>query len=473
MGGYIALDQNHKYDLAIIGGGASGLMLAANLDLHDSMSKGVILEKTARLGTKLLMSGGGRCNITHGGSIKSFVDAYGKAGRKLRKCLYRHSNISLAAWLEESGIALADEHGNPVHSSDLDGVGRVFPASMKAADILDLFIRKAKSNGWEIRTKAEVCSISQSDSGNLLIGIARPVSVSGENGEIIEEFSIEVSAAVIATGGITYPKTGSDGSGFDIASELGIEIIEPRSALAPVYPADYPYEELSGISIPDVTVTVSGVPGQKPVRMTGDLLFTHTGFSGPVVLNISRYASAGSRISINYNKAFSQLPKRMQHVIEARAKGPSGDIRTTLLSRILENDEFTVSSVGDNGMVTAGGISLDEIDLSTMKVRLSKARLSKASLSEANVSEADVSEAGHSKEDMFSNAYLSEAVHSKEIKKSCPEKSSNCESDSNVSLYAIGEAIDADGITGGYNLQLCWSTACTARDSLRSELESH
>ena len=114
------------YDCIIIGGGASGLMLAATLKVNN----GLILEKTHQAGTKLLMSGGGRCNITHGGSIKDFISAYGDAGPKLRKCLYRHNNMELASWLESCGISLADEKGDLISSDEINNHGRIFPESM-------------------------------------------------------------------------------------------------------------------------------------------------------------------------------------------------------------------------------------------------------------------------------------------------------------------------------------------------------
>jgi predicted flavoprotein YhiN len=142
--------------------------------------------------------------------------------------------------------------------------------------------------------------------------------------------------------------------------------------------------------------------------MTGDMLFTHRGFSGPVILNISRHAEPGSIISLNYGCDFDDLPKRMQRILEKRAQGPSGDVRTTLLASMLASDDFTVTSVDENGMVTAGGISLDEIDTSSMQLR------------------------------RFPG------------------------------LYAIGEAIDVNGITGGYNLQMCWSTASTVSEALHN-----
>lgn len=392
------------YDVIIIGAGASGLMLAASLDLSGPR-KGLILEKTSRPGTKLLMSGGGRCNITHGGSIKDFVNAYGSAGQKLRKCLYRHNNISLAEWLEDNGISLSDEHGDPVYSYDLENAGRIFPASMKASDILSLLMEKAAHNGWEIRTESGVYDIRRNEGSSGWIVNASPA----------ESFTAE--NIVIASGGITYPETGSDGSMFDILKYIGISVTPLHSALAPISVEDYPYEDLSGISIEDVTVTIlgpdsSGKNTLKAAAMTGDLLFTHRGFSGPAILNISRYAKTGHTIRINYNKTADELPRRLIRSLEDRAKGPSGDIRTTILSALLSSDEFTISSVDEHGMVTAGGISLDQIDTHTMKLQ-----------------------AG--------------------------------ENAGSGALYAIGEAIDADGITGGYNLQMCWSTANTAADSLR------
>lgn len=139
-------------DIAIIGGGASGLMLASRLDLkelrgpegtqpgHDGLkavseepARGIILEGSQKPGAKLLMSGGGRCNITHGGSVRDFINAYGDAGPSLRRCLYRHSNLEFVSWLSSHGLELSDENGRPVDASaSLEGIGRIFPASMKA-----------------------------------------------------------------------------------------------------------------------------------------------------------------------------------------------------------------------------------------------------------------------------------------------------------------------------------------------------
>lgn len=390
------------YDIAIIGAGASGLMLAANLDMEGS--RGIILEGSSCVGSKLLMSGGGHCNITHGGSVKDFVYAYGSEGQALRRCLYRHSNLDLARWLTEHGVELADENGDHVDpsygSNGIDNDGRIFPASMKARDVLDAFLGEALLNGWQIEKDAKVSGLRKDGTWEITL---------------ISGYELRAEKVVIAAGGITYPETGSDGSMLEMLDDLGIDVNEPRPALAPVYVENYPYAELSGISVPDVTVTAFSSDAAytckgKAARMKGDLLFTHEGLSGPVILNISKYAAPGELLRLCYNKELHELPKRMQRVLRERSRGLLGEVRTNVLASFLNQDDFTVSRVDEHGMVTAGGVSLDEIDMKTMRIK------------------------------------------------------------AHEGLYAIGESIDADGITGGYNLQLCWSTAAAAADDLRENL---
>ena len=389
---------NSIYDIVIIGGGASGLMLAAQCDLNGK--KGLILEGGSSPGSKLLMSGGGRCNITHGGPVKDFVYAYGNEGQTLRRCLYRHNNLELARWLIGHGIELADENGDPVDASygpdGIDSAGRVFPASGKARDVLETFLEEASLNGWQIETGAKVSGLRKDDSWEITL---------------INGYELYSRNVVAASGGITYPETGSDGSMLEILEDLGIDINEPRPALAPVCVENYPYAELSGVSIPDVTATAYSSDAActckgKVARMKGDLLFTHEGLSGPVILNISKYVEPGELIRLCYNKELHELPRRMQRILRERSRGLLGDVRTNVLAAFLQQDDFIVSGVDERGMVTAGGVSLDEIDMKTMRIK------------------------------------------------------------KHEGLYVIGEAIDADGITGGYNLQLCWSTAAAAADDL-------
>lgn len=395
---HIKMNYNH-YDIAIIGGGASGLMLAANLDMEGS--RGIVLEGSSCIGSKMLMSGGGHCNITHGGSIKDFVYAYGNEGPSLRRCLYRHSNLELARWLTGHGVELADENGVPVDpsygSNGMDNAGRIFPASMRSRDVLDALLREASLNSWQIETDARVSGLRKDGMWNITL---------------LNGYELWAENVVIASGGITYPETGSDGSMLEMLEDLGMDINEPKPALAPVYVENYPYAELSGISVPDVTVVAFSSDAAytckgKAAKMKGDLLFTHEGLSGPVILNISKYVEPGELIRLCYNKELHELPRRMQRILRERSRGLLGDVRTSVLASLVDHDDFIVTGVEERGMVTAGGVSLDEIDMHSMQAKRFEG------------------------------------------------------------LYVIGEALDADGITGGYNLQLCWSTAAAAADDMK------
>ena len=363
------------YDVIIVGAGAAGLMCAANLQVN----KGLIIDQSDKPGKKLLLSGGGRCNITHGGSIKNFVSCYGDNGRIIRTCLYKHNNDTLVNFLESAGIRVLE-----------DEEGRIHPESEKAQDVLNLLLAKAKNNGWEIHTDYIISSLLE------LQGLSDNI--------------------VIACGGITYPNTGSDGSLYNLLrDELGLNLIQPRSALAPISVKEYPYGELSGITMHDVEVTIG--TGKKAHRLAGDVLLAHNNLTGPAILNISRYAVPGETLRINWIPGSSaplddadNLPKRFRQLITNRAMTDKGSISTNKLASLLTSDTFEIEGCSDNGMVTAGGISLDCVDLKTMSIK------------------------------------------------------------NQPGFYAIGEVLDIDGNTGGYNLQFCWSSACTAAEAIASRI---
>lgn len=395
------------YDCIIIGAGAAGLFCAASI---EKKINGLILEKTPRTGTKLLMSGSGQCNITHAGSIKDFITRYGENGRKIRTCLYRYNNSHLTGFLEKNGIKTLTRDD-----------GKIFPASMDARDILDMLTKLSHKNGFNIKYDSPVRNIEK-------IYADDPGS---EAGSAVWEISTErdtfrTKKVVVASGGCSYPSTGSDGSMFKVLREdLGLGITKLRPALSPVIPLDYPYEQLSGISFDPAGVTITR-DGRVTAKNSDALLLTHRDLSGPAILNISKYVLPEDRIMIDYiypvtyEQAASDLKKDLSgpgrdpaSVIAGRYGLPKRFCQLLVsrygsspkkLAHALTGESFTVKNVAGFGkaMATSGGIDMREIKTSTM-----------------------------------------------ELKK-------------HPGIYAIGEVCDIDGETGGYNLQFAYSSACAA-----------
>ena len=390
-----------KYDVIIIGGGAAGLFCASSA----SPCTGLILDKSKTTALKLLMSGSGQCNLTHGGDIKEFLNEYGAQGRKIRTILYKYSNLKVMDFFKDAGLPLFIR-------DDL----KVFPKSLKAMDVKNILLSKAQSNGFEINTSVDVTKIQKT-----------------ENGYIVNE-KYECSKLVIATGGASYPITGSDGQIYKVLTNLDLQIVPLKPALVPVFVQDYPYSALAGISFKDINISVVS---QIKHTITGDLLLTHTGFSGPAILSLSRYANPGDKLLIDFSnikdtgttgnakldcsgvsKSIANvltdktgLPKRFIGELLSRRNIAESTKASTLAQKTVNSiwgdiREATFSISGTGGykeaMVTAGGISLNEISPKSM------------------------------------------------------------ESKKHPGLYLIGEVLDVDGNTGGYNLQFAFSSGYIA-----------
>lgn len=384
-----------KYDRIIIGAGAAGLYFAANCPA----GKGLFLEKSPSPGQKLLLSGGGQCNLTHNGSIKDFINHYGNNGSKIRSALYRGNNLLLMKFFTEQGLLLKERPD-----------GKVFPESEQASQILNLLLDLSVKNGWELKAETPLQTLSMRNDGLFIVN---------------DTYSAR--EIIIAAGGCSYPATGSDGSVFPILENLGLRIVPPKPALVPITVVQYPYGDLAGISFQDIRVQI----GNHKIK--NDLLFTHSSFSGPAILNLSRYANPGDMLCISYLDPerpipdpsgdrrmavtfFTEeygLPKRFLEAILRRlaiepatkAASLSGSERKEI-HRLLINDTFSINGTSgfESAMATCGGISLEEVDLKTF------------------------------------------------------------ESIRYPGLFLIGEVLDIDGDTGGYNLQFAFSSAyCAAR----------
>lgn len=398
-----------QYDRIVIGAGASGLMYGA----LSEKTNGLIIERSKVAGLKLLLTGNGQCNITHDGNIKDFLSCYGDKGKHIRTLLYKANNRVLMDFMESAGISLMTR-------SD----GKVFPKSMKASDIQKKLISLSASNGYRINLSETVTDISYD----------------GQYTVTTDKDTYHTPVLVIACGGKSYPKTGSDGSIFGILEKLGIKVTELSPSLAPIYVHGYPFRKCSGISFKNAEVTVSE-SGRIICSIKDDLLLTHKGFSGPAALNISRYVKPGMTMTVNFTgctgteieneikKDYQNSKKELKTYISSKFSLPVNftevllsytgidpQLKTSSLqgknmsaiSDALSAGLYDISGTGgfSEAMATSGGVSLDEINMKTM------------------------------------------------------------ESEKYRNLYFIGEVTDIDGDTGGYNLQFAFSSASAANKDM-------
>ncbi|MDF0591177.1 BaiN/RdsA family NAD(P)/FAD-dependent oxidoreductase [Candidatus Methanocrinis natronophilus] len=410
------LERAELLDLIVIGVGPAGLFAAINA--AGGGGRVLVLEKKRTPGRKLLISGSGRCNITHDGDIRAFLDRYGGAGRFLRPALLGFTNCDLIAFFEERGLSMTTLEG-----------GKVFPKTQRSRDVLDILIAEGEARGVEIACAKSVTSIEKSGDEFLV--------ACGDE-------AYRSRTLVIATGGRSYPATGSSGDGYSFAGALGHAIVEVGPALAPVRIRDYPFADLAGISLPGARVSI--FRGKKVKEETGDVLFTHDGLSGPGILDLSRYIRAGDVLRVSFAGERRREEIDDWHLERSQKDGPRNlrsvlaelVIPARLAARVLEvlhipvdlkcaemtramrtgladhlaGFPFVVEEVGgfDSAMATRGGVDLREINPKTMESRLVSG------------------------------------------------------------LYFAGEVLDVDGDSGGYNLQAAFSTGALAGRSIRKRL---
>ncbi|KPL13058.1 hypothetical protein AMJ74_05785 [candidate division WOR_3 bacterium SM1_77] len=406
-----------KYDVIVVGGGAAGMMAAGRA--AETGCRVLLLEKMQRLGSKLAITGKGRCNITNMEALESFLPHYGTNGKFLWNCYARFFNQDLIDFLELQGMSIVVERGK-----------RVFPAHDDAEGIVRCLHNYLKKNGVEIRTGFKVDEILVSDE-----------FAAGVQGDGID---IPGESVIVSTGGLSYPLTGSTGDGYRFAMNLGHRVRKPEPNLVPVEIEEDFGTTLQGLSLKNIELTAFA-SGRRFARLFGEMLFTHFGVSGPIVLTMSREVVkmlSGNRVTllINFKPAltkaqleqrllreFSQYGKMkyknvLKHLLPMKlvnvfvgVSGISADKPVCEINRLerqriiqfLNSFPLTVKGVRpiDEAIVTNGGIALDEIDPQTMQSRVVKG------------------------------------------------------------LFFCGEVIDIAGDTGGYNLQAAFSTGYVAGES--------
>ncbi|MDD2402557.1 MAG: NAD(P)/FAD-dependent oxidoreductase [Clostridia bacterium] len=402
--------------VAIIGGGAAGLIAAGRVG--ELGLKAILFEKNKVLGRKVLISGKGRCNVTNDGDIETFMKNYNGKGRFLYSSFNKFFNNDLKILLNKYGVELKVERGE-----------RIFPVSDKAQDIVTALTSYVQAGAAEIRNE-EVVEIVQEE------GAIKGVRTANK--------FVECSAVIVATGGKSYSATGSTGDGYKWATEIGHTVITPRPALVPLNIMDDWVKELQGLALKNIEVTL-WKEKKLLAKEFGEMLFTHFGVSGPIILTLSRRvvednSKKGMYLTINLKPALDEekLDNRLQRDFKKYQRKQLRNALDDLLPQRLIPVVIAQSDVSADKFVHQVTKEDRKRLINTLKA-LKMTVLGTRSLAEAIVT------AG--------------GVNLKEV------NPKTMESKLVKGLYFAGEVLDIDGNTGGYNLQAAFSTGYLAGES--------
>ena len=412
--------------VVIIGGGPAGMMAAISCKKHNPLYDVVILEKNNTLGRKLLITGKGRCNVTSSLEISEHIKNIPGNGMFMFSSFKNYTNEDIINMLESNGVKVKEERGN-----------RIFPVSDKAQDVLNAFEKELRKLAVKIKLNSNVEDIQILEDNRFLITF--------NNKE-----KIEADKLIIATGGKSYPGTGSTGDGYDFASKFGHTVTAIRPSLVPLEIKEKSdCKSMQGLSLRNVAIKIKDIEKNKLIYEDfGEMLFTHFGISGPIVLSGSahliRYKNLDTllkqgkiKIYIDLKPALSEeqlnqrilrdfekqknkeyknslyelLPRKMiDYIIEKSGINQNKKVNEIkkeeryILIKLIKNIELTIDKTRpiEEGIITSGGINIKEINPSTMKSKLVE------------------------------------------------------------NLYFAGEIIDVDAYTGGFNLQIAYSTGYTS-----------
>jgi predicted Rossmann fold flavoprotein len=412
------MKDDNVFDIAVIGGGPAGMIAAGRA--AELGVKVVLIEKNEVLGKKLLLTGKGRCNFTHNElDIRKFAEKYGRNGRFLYRALSVFGVKEVIDFFASRGVKGKVEQGD-----------RIFPEKGNVQDILKVLLKYLSEGKVTILYNVEVINFKQEDKKISQV--------------ILRDRQIIADKFIICTGGKSYPQTGSTGDGYHWARQLGHTIIEPVPALNPIKISEKWVKELQGLSLKNISLKLFQ-NGKKQDERFGEMLFTHFGVSGPIVMDLSKNIGTllkrgPVKLILDLKPAldFKKLDKRIQRDLEKfkgrmfknslkgllplsmipviiRLSGIESEKQVDYLSReeriklvhLLKELELSPTELlGFKwSVVTSGGIALKEVDPNTM----------------------------------------------------CSKKIKN--------LYFAGEILDLDGPSGGYNLQECWSSGYLAGES--------
>lgn len=395
------------YDLIIIGGGPAGIFAA--IFAKNRGKKVLLLEKMEKLGKKLLIAGQGQCNLTHSGTKEDFISKYGKNGAFLKKALYKYPPQSMIEFFEKRGLPLI-----------VTEKGKYFPKTLKSLDVLVLL--KEELKGVEIKYNSPVRKIIPSDSFEVLT----------------DDKSYVGTTLILATGGKSFEVTGSSGDGYAFSKSMGMEIVAPKPALTPCYIKDYPYVSLAGVSFKNAIIT-HWRNEKKEGHYQGDLLFTHKNFSGPVIIDNSRYFEKGDILSVNFTGI-----ERDSFEKDFREKIKSSKQIKNVFDNENLSERFVLATLKNLGIdCDKIAFELQKGEIKSIIEAFTQSRFEVSKLEGYNVAMATAG--GVSLSEINKNT-----MESKKIKK----------------LFVVGELLDIDGDTGGYNIQAAYSTGALAAENV-------
>ena len=399
-----------KYDVIVIGGGPAG-MFAAITAAKQGRSV-MLLERNDRLGKKLLITGKGRCNVTNNCSEQEILQNIPRNGRFLYSAMTAFPPKAIMDFLEEAGCELKTERGN-----------RVFPVSDKAQSVLDALKNEMRRAGVAVRT-------------------GRVKEILTENGAVCgvatEKERFDANSVILATGGVSYPTTGSTGDGYAMAKALGHTVVEPQGSLVPLETAGTDCPDMQGLSLRNVGVKLLNAKGKVLYKDFGELLFTHFGVSGPTVLSASCHLKGeGCRLVIDLKPALDEgkLNDRILRDLEIYQNRAMENALTDLLPRsmipvVLRRLEID-PAMQANSLTKQKRRALVEL-LKAFDLEITGKR---------PVAEAIITSGG-----IKTGEIDPKTMESKKV----------------PGLYFAGEIIDCDAYTGGFNLQIAWATAYAA-----------
>jgi len=420
-----------KYRVIVIGAGAAGLMAAGQAAELGAAT--LLLEKKYRPGRKLRITGKGRCNLTNVAPISKFISHFGPNGRFLRQAFSRFFTPELVAFLKELGIRTVTERG-----------GRIFPAGDQAQEIVDALVDWIEKRGVTLRTRTPVERLRVE--GGRIVGVQVSHGSSPMRETLTDRHTAErvyqADAVIVSTGGVSYPATGSTGDGYRLAKSVGHIIVPIRPALVPLETAGEVAPKLQGLSLRNVTIRM-WINGKKRAEAFGEMLFTHFGISGPIILSLSRQIVDALHLhqrvilSVDLKPALDErkLDVRLLRDLETHGKQKFRTLLKGLLPRKLIPvciDLTGIPSDKAGHQITAGERKRLRMWLKDFRLEVTGHR---------PFTEAIITAGGVDTKEVDPRTMGSRLVEG---------------------LYFAGEVLDLDADTGGYNLQAAFSTGWVA-----------